>query len=148
MEFKTFVNAFLRLPCQIVSAGRRLIHRLLRKPWQRTFFRTTQCVADLKTMKPESGCSGPSRHRMARRPVSEVSMAGLTEKYPQGTRDSTCKVNHRENRNLRLFRLIGKPFSKILDNRVPGPGQIAAKSELASVSSLQSRSAKLATARI
>jgi Transposase DDE domain group 1 len=41
MEFKTFVNAFLRLPCQIVSAGRRLIYRLLSwNPWQRTFFRT------------------------------------------------------------------------------------------------------------
>lgn len=41
MEFKTFVNAFLRLPCQIVSAGRRVIYRLLSwNPWQRTFFRT------------------------------------------------------------------------------------------------------------
>ena len=41
MEFKTFLNAFLRLPCQIVSAGRRLIYRLLSwNPWQRVFFRT------------------------------------------------------------------------------------------------------------
>lgn len=41
MEFKTFINAFLRLPCQIVSAGRRLIYRVLSwNPWQRTFFRT------------------------------------------------------------------------------------------------------------
>jgi len=41
MEFKTFLNAFLRLPCQIVSAGRRLIYRLLSwNPWQRAFFRT------------------------------------------------------------------------------------------------------------
>jgi Transposase DDE domain group 1 len=41
MEFKTFVNAFLRMPCQIVSAGRRLIYRVLSwNPWQRTFFRT------------------------------------------------------------------------------------------------------------
>jgi hypothetical protein len=41
MEFKTFVNAFLRLPCQIVQAGRRLIYRLLSwNPWQRVFFRT------------------------------------------------------------------------------------------------------------
>jgi hypothetical protein len=41
MEFKTFLNAFLRMPCQIVSAGRRLIYRLLSwNPWQRTFFRT------------------------------------------------------------------------------------------------------------
>ena len=41
MEFKTFVNAFMRLPCQIVSAGRRVIYRLLSwNPWQRTFLRT------------------------------------------------------------------------------------------------------------
>ena len=41
MEFKTFINAFLRLPCQIVNAGRRLIYRALSwNPWQRTFFRT------------------------------------------------------------------------------------------------------------
>ena len=41
MEFKTFLNAFLRLPCQIVNAGRRLIYRVLNwNPWQRIFFRT------------------------------------------------------------------------------------------------------------
>jgi hypothetical protein len=41
MEFKTFVNAFLRLPCQIVRTGRQLIYRFLSwNPWQATFFRT------------------------------------------------------------------------------------------------------------
>ena len=41
MEFKTFLNAFLRLPCQIVRTGRRLIYRLLSwNPWQPVFFRT------------------------------------------------------------------------------------------------------------
>jgi hypothetical protein len=41
MEFKTFINAFLRLPCQLASAGRRLVYRVLGwNPWQRTFFRT------------------------------------------------------------------------------------------------------------
>ena len=40
MEFKTFLNAFLRLPCQIVHSGRRLIYRLLGwNPWLGTFFR-------------------------------------------------------------------------------------------------------------
>jgi hypothetical protein len=29
LEFKTFVNAFVRLPCQIVRTGRRLVYRLL-----------------------------------------------------------------------------------------------------------------------
>ena len=41
MEFKTFVNAFLRLPCQIVRSGRQLIYRFLSwNPWQPLFFRT------------------------------------------------------------------------------------------------------------
>jgi hypothetical protein len=41
MEFKTFVNAFMRMPCQIVHTGRRLIYRFLSwNPWQRVFFRT------------------------------------------------------------------------------------------------------------
>jgi hypothetical protein len=40
MEFKTFVNAFMRLPCQIIRAGRRLIYRLVNwNPWQGMFFR-------------------------------------------------------------------------------------------------------------
>ena len=41
MEFKTFLNAFLRMPCQIVRTGRRIIYRLLSwNPWQHLFFRT------------------------------------------------------------------------------------------------------------
>ena len=41
MEFKTFVNAFLRMPCQLVRTGRRLIYRLPSwNPWQHVFFRT------------------------------------------------------------------------------------------------------------
>jgi hypothetical protein len=40
MEFKTFVNAFMRLPCQIVRTSRRLIYRLLSwNPWNGMFFR-------------------------------------------------------------------------------------------------------------
>jgi hypothetical protein len=40
MEFKTFVNAFMRLPCQIVCKGRQLIYRLANwTPWQGLFFR-------------------------------------------------------------------------------------------------------------
>jgi hypothetical protein len=41
MEFKTFVNAFVRIPCQIVRTGRKLIYRVLNwNPWQHVFFRT------------------------------------------------------------------------------------------------------------
>src|SRR6266850_1247678 len=47
IEFKTFVNAFVRIPCQIVRTGRRLVYRLLAwNPHQPIFFRlvgTLQC---------------------------------------------------------------------------------------------------------
>ena len=42
MEFKTFVNAFIRLPCQIVNTGRRIVYRLLGwNRWLDVFFRLT-----------------------------------------------------------------------------------------------------------
>jgi len=40
LEFKKFVNAFVRLPCQIIRTGRKLIYRLLGwNPYQPIFFR-------------------------------------------------------------------------------------------------------------
>jgi hypothetical protein len=40
LEFKTFVNAFVRLPCQIIHTGRKLVYRLLGwNPYQPIFFR-------------------------------------------------------------------------------------------------------------
>jgi hypothetical protein len=40
LEFKTFVQAFVCLPCQIVRTGRRLVYRLLSwNPYQPIFFR-------------------------------------------------------------------------------------------------------------
>ena len=40
LEFKTFVQAFVRLPCQIIRTGRKLVYRLLSwNPHQRIFWR-------------------------------------------------------------------------------------------------------------
>jgi len=40
MDFRTFLAAFVHLPCQILTTGRRLIYRLLAwNPWQHIFFR-------------------------------------------------------------------------------------------------------------
>ena len=40
MEFRTFVNAFVRIPCQIVKTGRKIVYRLLAwNPWLGVFFR-------------------------------------------------------------------------------------------------------------
>jgi Transposase DDE domain group 1 len=40
MEFRTFVASFMRVPCQIVKTGRKLVYRLLAwNAWQGVFFR-------------------------------------------------------------------------------------------------------------
>jgi hypothetical protein len=40
MEFKRFVNAFVRVPAQIIRGGRRIVYRLLSwNPWQSTLLR-------------------------------------------------------------------------------------------------------------
>jgi hypothetical protein len=45
LEFKTFVNAFVRLPCQIVRGGRKLLYRLLGwNPQQPIFFRLVDAL--------------------------------------------------------------------------------------------------------
>jgi hypothetical protein len=45
MEFKTFLNAFIRVPCQIVRTGRRIVYRLLSwNPWQAVFLRGVDSV--------------------------------------------------------------------------------------------------------
>ena len=45
MEFKRFVNGFLRVPCQIVRTGRRIVYRLLAwNPWQPVLLRGVEAL--------------------------------------------------------------------------------------------------------
>jgi hypothetical protein len=45
MEFRTFLNAFVRVPCQVVRTGRRLLFRLLSwNPWQHVLLRATDAL--------------------------------------------------------------------------------------------------------
>ncbi len=45
MKFRTFLNAFVNVPCQIVRTGRRIIYRLLSwNPWQHVFFRAVDAL--------------------------------------------------------------------------------------------------------
>jgi hypothetical protein len=45
MEFKRFVNAFVRVPCQIVRQARRVVYRLLAwNPWQHVFLRAADAL--------------------------------------------------------------------------------------------------------
>lgn len=46
MEFRTFVNKWLRIPCQVLNTGRRLVLRLLAwNDWQPVFFRLAADLA-------------------------------------------------------------------------------------------------------
>ena len=46
MEFRTFVNRWLRIPCQVLHAGRKLVLRLLAwNDWQPDFFRLATALA-------------------------------------------------------------------------------------------------------
>jgi len=46
MEFKKFVNAFVRLPAQVIRTGRRIVLRLLSwNPYERIFFRGVDALA-------------------------------------------------------------------------------------------------------
>lgn len=45
MEFRTFLNAFMRVPCQIVRQSRRVVYRVLSwNPWRDVFFRMADAV--------------------------------------------------------------------------------------------------------
>ena len=49
MEFKSFVNAFIRVPAQIIRQGRKTIYRLLAwNPWQPVFLRGSLCGFDIR----------------------------------------------------------------------------------------------------
>ena len=46
MKFKRFVNGFVRVPCQIVRSGRKLIYRLLSwNPWQVVLLRGVEALS-------------------------------------------------------------------------------------------------------
>jgi hypothetical protein len=45
MEFKAFVNGLIRLPCQIIKTGRRIVYRLLScNPWAGSLLRLAEAV--------------------------------------------------------------------------------------------------------
>jgi hypothetical protein len=62
MEFKGFLNAFLRLPCQIVRTGRRIVYRLLSwNPWLEVFLRGVDALRAMSGSWHSPRGSSPSR---------------------------------------------------------------------------------------
>jgi hypothetical protein len=57
MEFKGFLNAFMRVPCQIVRYGRRIVFRLLSwNPWQHVFLRGVDALHTMSTWRYPMRC--------------------------------------------------------------------------------------------
>jgi hypothetical protein len=54
MEFKTFLNGLMRLPCQIVRTGRKIIYRLLNwNPWQEVLLRAVEALRTCGSGQPQ-----------------------------------------------------------------------------------------------
>ena len=57
MGFKRFVNAFVRVPCQLVRSGGRLVYRLLAwNPWQSVFLRGVDALHTMSTWRHPLRC--------------------------------------------------------------------------------------------
>jgi hypothetical protein len=62
MEFKGFLNAFMRLPCQIVRTGGRIVYRLLSwNPWLEVFLRGVDALRAMSGSRPSPRGSSPFR---------------------------------------------------------------------------------------
>ena len=57
MGFKRFVNAFVRVPCQVVRTSRRLVYRLLAwNPWQHVFLRGVDALCTMPDRRHPMRC--------------------------------------------------------------------------------------------
>jgi hypothetical protein len=55
MEFKKFLNVMMRLPCQIVRTGRRIVYRMLSwNPWMEVLLRGVQTLRSSVAARPQS----------------------------------------------------------------------------------------------
>ena len=54
---KRFVNAYVRVPCQVVRTGRRLVYRLLAwNPWQHVFLRGVDALQTMSAWRHPLRC--------------------------------------------------------------------------------------------
>ena len=50
MEFKRFLNSFIKIPCIIIKAGRRLVYRLVGyNSYTKDFFRTFAAIKSFRS---------------------------------------------------------------------------------------------------
>ena len=98
MEFKTFVNAFMQIPAQVIRAGRRIVFRLLSwNRWQPVFFRAVDrlhgkliCMTTLAwnlkawfaLMLPEKG-RWAAKHRQEKQAVLKMEFKTFVNAFMQ-----------------------------------------------------------------
>src|SRR5260370_41825435 len=77
IEFKTFVNAFVRQACQVVRTGRRLLYRLLAgNPYQPIFFPPGSGLRWRRGRPPSRRPGAPVRPRPRRAPAGREGPPG------------------------------------------------------------------------
>lgn len=66
MEFKKFLNVLMRVPCQVVQTGRRIVCRLLSwNPWQEVLLRGVEALRRCGTSRPQDATPS-KRHLLIR----------------------------------------------------------------------------------
>jgi hypothetical protein len=62
MEFKTFLNVMMRLPCQVARTGRRIVYRLLSwNPWHEVLLRAVDTLRSCGWAGPQSVVAAAGR---------------------------------------------------------------------------------------
>ena len=84
LEFKTFVNAFVLLPCQIVKTGRKVVYRLLGwNPHLADLLPADPPAALLSRPSPKSGSGCPD-------PPQRREPGSRKENHPEHARHENC----------------------------------------------------------
>ena len=69
MEFRTFVSFFIRIPCQIINTGRKLVYQMLAGTCGKASSvawppnSVARSAAERRYVEAGSRCSGPPRHQ-------------------------------------------------------------------------------------
>jgi len=57
MEFKRFLNVMMRLPCQVLRTGRRIVYRLLSwNPWMEVLLRAVETLRPVRVVPYAARC--------------------------------------------------------------------------------------------
>ena len=107
MEFKTFVNAFIRLPCQIVHTAGVDLSAVELESMVGRVLPVGRPAAHLSyvSQKPESGCSGPPRRLTTESPPPHADPTTRFQFQPPPRPGLTLRQPERQKLLTKLFRV-------------------------------------------